>query len=409
VLVPAAAETLSSQNTMRASRPMREIDADDAYALAIEQDTLPLYVEFVENFPTHPYAARIWAIIRARREALAWMRALDLNTPAAYWTYLNRYPAGVYAADGQQRLRRLSAQPAPPVGFTPVAFFDVPAPLPNEPTELAEFLPDAPPPPRILIEPPSPIFASLPAPQQRPGILPEPAPLPVIANVTPGMRRPIGVTAARTPPSVPGTAATGLPPAPARTAPAIANVPAGMRQRLLLPGSAAGSGRPGLAAPGATRPAIAGPGAARPAITSAAVPTGTPPQAVHRPPPDIRVGAPTDAIAIPPSPPKVVNRPPPAIGAVPPKPAAARVLPLPPPTGVTPTPAVARAVSPPPPARPRATPALGPAPPPAVARVQPAATQRPAAPRPPKPTAQEAQKLPVEKKCVVVDGKQVCI
>ena len=45
-------------------------------------------------------------MIRARREALAWMRALEFNTPQSYWTYLRRYPNGMYAFDAERRLRR---------------------------------------------------------------------------------------------------------------------------------------------------------------------------------------------------------------------------------------------------------------------------------------------------------------
>ena len=51
---------------------MRGIGPEEAYALAIEMDTLEGYVEFVEAYPGHPLTRRVWAMIRARREALAW-------------------------------------------------------------------------------------------------------------------------------------------------------------------------------------------------------------------------------------------------------------------------------------------------------------------------------------------------
>ena len=57
--------------------------------------------------PAIPTRKRVWAMIRARREALAWMRALEINTPQSYWTYLRRYPNGMYAFDAERRLRRL--------------------------------------------------------------------------------------------------------------------------------------------------------------------------------------------------------------------------------------------------------------------------------------------------------------
>ena len=71
------------------TRPMRRRSNSTRY---------PGYVEFVSAYPRHAYAPRIWATIRARRESLAWLRAVQLNTPPAYWTYLRRYPDGVYSA-----------------------------------------------------------------------------------------------------------------------------------------------------------------------------------------------------------------------------------------------------------------------------------------------------------------------
>ena len=59
--------------------------------------------------PAIPTRKRVWAMIRARREALAWMRARESNTPQSYWTYLRRYPNGMYAFDAERRLRRLGA------------------------------------------------------------------------------------------------------------------------------------------------------------------------------------------------------------------------------------------------------------------------------------------------------------
>ena len=61
---------------------------------AIEVDNLPTYVDYVRTYPNSPYTPRVWAIIRARREALVWRDALLTNSPDAYWTYLERYPDG---------------------------------------------------------------------------------------------------------------------------------------------------------------------------------------------------------------------------------------------------------------------------------------------------------------------------
>jgi uncharacterized caspase-like protein len=165
-LVPGAPS--APPRTVRAApRPMRDIGAERAYAMAIEDDNLEGYTEFVRAYPRSAYTARVWAIIRERREALAWRRALLINTPEAYWTYLSRYPEGMYAHDAERRLRRLSAGLRPPSGFRAMAFDDVPPPLDGEPTRLIDVYPDAPPPPRILSAPPA-FIVGLPPPS-RPG------------------------------------------------------------------------------------------------------------------------------------------------------------------------------------------------------------------------------------------------
>lgn len=88
ILVPAEAAAVAPAPAMPAAtharRPFREIGPEEAYAVAIERDELPVYSQFVEAYPDHPYAPRIWAIIRARREALAWRRAVRINSPESY-------------------------------------------------------------------------------------------------------------------------------------------------------------------------------------------------------------------------------------------------------------------------------------------------------------------------------------
>ena len=152
-LVPATAAVsaaVAAPPPPRRARPMRDIGADEAYSLAIEMDTLDGYVQFVEAYPGHPYSERVWAMIRARREAMAWMRALQIDTPRAYWTYSRRYPNGLYAYDAERRLRRLRMPFAPPQGFVAMEFDDVPMALVDEPREYREVYRVGPPPPRIL-------------------------------------------------------------------------------------------------------------------------------------------------------------------------------------------------------------------------------------------------------------------
>ena len=155
---------------IRQARPMRDIGPDEAYALAIEMDTLEGYTGFVQAYPGHPYTQRVWAMIRARREALAWMRALEFNTPQSYWTYLRRYPNGMYAFDAERRLRRLGSPFAPPPDFAMMEFDDVPMALVDEPRDYVDVYRVGPPPPRGLYGAPRPAYlANLPPPQRRGG------------------------------------------------------------------------------------------------------------------------------------------------------------------------------------------------------------------------------------------------
>jgi len=136
-------------------RPIQDIGPEEAYAYAVEADDLPTYVEYVRVYPNSPYAPRVWAMIRARREALVWREALLANSPDAFWTYLERYPDGLYVFDARRRLRRLAAADRPPSGWRMMQFARVPMPLAGEPARIMPVLPQAPPPRRWLAPPPA--------------------------------------------------------------------------------------------------------------------------------------------------------------------------------------------------------------------------------------------------------------
>jgi uncharacterized caspase-like protein len=113
------------------SRPLRELGAQDAYAAAIERDTLQGYEDFLGAYPTDPLANRVRALLAARREAMTWRRTFEVNTPDAYWSYLDRYPRGPHAAGARRRLATLSAAEEPPPSYSPIPY-DVPPPPPPE-------------------------------------------------------------------------------------------------------------------------------------------------------------------------------------------------------------------------------------------------------------------------------------
>ena len=113
------------------SKPIRDLGAQDAYAAALERDTLPAYEDFLGAYPDDPMAKRVRAIAAARREAITWRRTYRADTPNAYWSYLQRYPRGPHAADARRRLAILTAALEPPPTFD-VIDYDVPPPPPEE-------------------------------------------------------------------------------------------------------------------------------------------------------------------------------------------------------------------------------------------------------------------------------------
>src|SRR5262245_17052314 len=155
------------------SRPIKEFSPQEAYAAALDRDTLEGYSEFLTAYPDDPMAKRVRVIVAARREALTWRRTCAVNTPPAYWSYLRRYPQGPHAADAHRRLAFLAAALEPPPAFTALPY-DLPPPPPEEIVYIQRpvlvfddpvfaFAPP-PPPPVVFLAPPPPEFVVLPPP-----------------------------------------------------------------------------------------------------------------------------------------------------------------------------------------------------------------------------------------------------
>ncbi len=83
---------------------MRRMPADEAYRVAIEEDSLPDYQWFVESHPDYSLAGQIWDIITNRREGILWRRTLAKGTTRAYWNYLDRYPNGGHSEEARRWL-----------------------------------------------------------------------------------------------------------------------------------------------------------------------------------------------------------------------------------------------------------------------------------------------------------------
>ncbi|MGJ5222318.1 caspase family protein, partial [Bradyrhizobium oligotrophicum] len=195
---PDAPSTQASpeQTAALRARPIRELPVQEAYAAALERDSLQGYEDFIAAYPNDALARRVRVIVAARREALTWRRTYRTDSPEAYWSYLKRYPHGAHAEDARRRLAMLSAQPAPPPAFAMIDY-DVPPPPPDEvvyverPVLLLSdpefgFVPP-PPPPVYFLPPPPPEFVDLSPPYAPVGlfILPRPVFVPIPVYVRP--------------------------------------------------------------------------------------------------------------------------------------------------------------------------------------------------------------------------------
>ncbi|MGX7745405.1 caspase family protein [Rhodopseudomonas parapalustris] len=259
------------------SKPIRDMGAAEAYAAALDRDTLQAYEDFLAAYPNDPLAKRVRAIVAARREAITWRRTYRVDTPDAYWSYLRRYPRGPHAADARRRLEILAAALEPPPSFAMIDY-DVPPPPPDEIVYVDrpvlmfsdpefDFAPP-PPPPVFFLPPPPPDFVELPPPPPPIGLfyLPRPLFVPIPAYVRP----PIDV---RPPPNniifanihnttVINQVINQPPPVTANPAAPLVSPPPG----------------PAVAAPGAPAPAVATAAVATGAVIGAALPAA----ALHR-------------------------------------------------------------------------------------------------------------------------------
>src|SRR3984893_8825317 len=177
------------------SKPIRDLDARDAYLAALDRDNLQDYENFLVASPSDPRARRVRAIVAARREAATWRRSRSVDTPPAYWSYLRRYPRGSHANDARRRLAYLTAALEPPPRFEIISY-DVPPPPPEEVIYVErpvlifddpDFGFEPPPPPPVFFLPPRPVYfidLAPPPPAVYAYVLPVPAyvPVPVYIN-----------------------------------------------------------------------------------------------------------------------------------------------------------------------------------------------------------------------------------
>jgi hypothetical protein len=363
-------------------------NVDDAYAAALERDSMEGYEQFLAIYPNSPYSARVIAMIAVRREEIIWRRAVLANTPPAYWSYLRRYPAGPHIWDARRRLALLAAAYDPPPDF---AYYDFGVP-PPPPAELVYFQQPVfmfvgprfapPPPPPLFFLPPRPReFESLPPPpppRERFGL-----PIPAVA-VAPAFVRPPRSVEFHAPP--PGPAG-----APGVRPPMRVSLPAAVERQGAPPSGA----RPNPGGPISPLPVphggLGGPPPPPPPPSGAFIRPGAPP-----PPPPAAPSGSREPATLKPAPLPPAGSPPPPSAGGQREPATLKPAPLPPrgsppppppplggqrePTTLRPAPLPAPPAPPPP--RPAPAPALTvahpPPPPPHPAGPPPGPTAKPA-------------------------------
>ena len=372
---------------------------DDAYAAALDRDSIDGYEQFLAVYPNSPYSARIAGMLAVRREAIIWRRCVIADTPPAYWSYLRRYPNGPHVWDARRRLAMLAAAYDPPPDF---AYYDfgVPPPPPDElgyvdqPVIIFAGPRYAPPPrPPLFFLPPRPReFAALPPPPpaRERFFLPIPAGPAVPAFVRP----PHGVEFRGPPPGAPGAGPEGrqqrvsLPTAVTHAPPAGPPPGAGFRPATGSPSTLTPLPAPPRAGPG-------GPPPPPPPPSNAFVKPGSPPPPQNGPGPASVKPGPLPPPSGQPQPSTVKPSPPP------PPPPRNTFAPAPAPTTVHPAPPPPPPAAPPPPAfhpPPPAPATVHPAPPPPPPPPRPAApapvTVHPAPPPPPPPPPPPVQQRP---------------
>ena len=287
-------------------QPLSSLSATDAYAAALERDTMKGYREFLAAYPKSDQARRVRAILAVRREAAYWRRTVVADTPRAYWTYLHTYPKGPHVADARRRLAMLSAEFEPPPDFRPERFADLPPPPPDERFyeerpiyAFDDFGPPPPPPPEQYVYVEDDEWRDLPPPPPPPqvGVLPVlgfALPIAVGAVAYQGLFHrngiaPQGAPRFRAPPPAPPPLPANIkpqaPPKPAAAASAAANgavvkplPPIGRRGQPGAPGPPlpqTGCRRAARAGRSARAPAVPGrPPKPLPALPAAAAPPG---------------------------------------------------------------------------------------------------------------------------------------
>lgn len=85
--------------------------AQDAYEIAIADDSIEVYEAFTGLYSDPPYATRVRSILDRRREMIAWSVAVNANTVGSFALFLASYPNSDLAATARKLQDRLRNRP----------------------------------------------------------------------------------------------------------------------------------------------------------------------------------------------------------------------------------------------------------------------------------------------------------
>lgn len=87
---------------------------ESAWRDARQEDSPAAYRSYLERYPTGAHAAEARAALEARREADEWARAERIGTPEAWQRYLAGWPDGRHAGEARRLLVAFIPPPAAP-------------------------------------------------------------------------------------------------------------------------------------------------------------------------------------------------------------------------------------------------------------------------------------------------------
>lgn len=79
---------------------------EKAYEIAVAEDSVEYYEEFVRIYPTHPLCDRIRRLLSHRLQMIAWHKATKINSTDAYKNFLDKHGNGDFAGNAKKLLER---------------------------------------------------------------------------------------------------------------------------------------------------------------------------------------------------------------------------------------------------------------------------------------------------------------